>query len=445
MLNIVIVGAGQIGGYMARLLSESEHNVVVVDHDKTKIEQLTWEVDVATRVGSGTDWQLLDELLELNPDWLIALTDDDENNLVACSIAKHLGYPHTIARVKDTRFLNRTRLDFARIFDVDYFVGPELLVATDMLKYMVSEGSVVVENFVNGAVQLRTVIMSDRWKSEAPLKDLKFPDGVMVALIKRGDELIFPHGNDVIHPKDEVTFIGEADAMDNLSRFIGSSDKKIESVVIVGGSLVGLNLAELLEKKDISVRLIEKDYKRCVYLAERLSNTTIMNHDISDRDFIRAEKIAEADLIAFCTRSDETNLLGSMLVKEEGAKDVVVMLGGDSYQSIAKKLSVHQVASPSISAANRILSEILSGRVSSLISLYNNKAEVIEVKVSADSKLVGIPLSDLGPLLPRDFLVTMIQNRGRIMVANGGRIISPGDTVIVISGPEHLSELENIF
>ncbi|MCB1114222.1 MAG: Trk system potassium transporter TrkA [Chlamydiia bacterium] len=445
MLNIVIIGAGRIGAHMAELLSKAEHNVIVVDIDKKKIEDLSWVVDVATRVGSGTDWQLLDDLLELNPDWLIALTSDDENNLVACSIAKHLGYPNTIARVKDNRFLNRTRLDFARIFDVDHFVGPELLVAHDMLKYMVSEGSVVIENFANGAVQLRTILVPKSWKSQAKLKDLKFPDGVMVGLIKRGDDIIFPHGDDTIKQGDEVTFIGETDAMDHLSSFIGHENKKIESVVIVGGSLVGLNLALLLEKRNIGVRLIDKNYDRCQELAEKLNDTTIMNHDITDLDFIRAEKIPQADLITFCTLNDETNLLGSMLLKEEGAEDVVVMLSGKSYDTLAEKAGVHQVASPRISAANRILSQILSGRVSSLISLYDNRAEVIEVNVGVDSKVVGIPLSDLGPLLPPDFLVAMIQNRGRIMVANGSRIISPGDTVIVISGPEHISELESIF
>lgn len=445
MLNVVIIGAGSVGSYMAELLSKAEHNVIVVDYDKNKIESISWGVDVATRVGSGTDWQLLDDLLELNPDWLIALTDDDENNLVACSIAKHLGFPHTISRVKDNRYLNRTRLDFGRIFDVDYFVGPELLVASDMLKYMVSEGSIVIENFANGAVQLRTVLIPGHWQKSAPLKQMQFPEGVMVGLIKRKEAVIFPHGDDVILPGDEVTFIGETDAMDHLARYIGHGNKKIGSVVIVGGSLVGMNLAMLLEKRNVGVRLIEKDYDRCVFLAEKLSQTTIMHHDITDVNFIRAEKIAQADLIAFCTQNDELNLLASMLLKEEGAADVVVMLAGKSYESLAAKASVHQVASPRISAANRILSQILSGRISSLVSLYDNQAEVMEVKVGPDSKVVGIPLSDLGPLLPADFLVAMIQNRGRIMVANGSRIISPGDTVICISAPEHISELEKIF
>lgn len=445
MLNIVMIGAGSVGKYMAGLLSKSEHNVVVVDIDKVKIESLSWEIDIATRVGSGTDWQLLDDLMEIDPDWLIALSDDDETNLVACSIAKQLGYPQTIARVKDSRYLNRTRLDFGRIFDVDYFVAPELLVAYDMLKYMVSEGSIVIENFANGAVQLRTLVIPDKWKSEVPLKNLKFPDGVMIGLIKRGDKIIFPHGEDRIHAKDEVTFMGETDAMDDLSGFLGQENKKIKSVVIIGGSLVGLNLALLLEARGIHVRLIEKDYDRSLFLAERLNETTVMNHDATDMDFLRAEKIPQADLIAFCTGNDEINLLGSMLLKEEGAKDVVVMLSGKDFNPLADKFGLHQVASPSVSAANRILSKILSGRIKALVSLYDNQAEVIEVKVSVDSKLVGIPLSELGPLLPKDFLVAMIQNRGRIMVANGARIISPGDTVIIITNPEHVNELEAIL
>ena len=123
-MSIVIVGAGDVGLYLAQILSKEEHNIILIDKDSKKLQQASNLLDVATRTGSGTDWQLLDDLLELSPTLFIALTDDDETNLVACSIAKNLGYPRTIARVHDNRYLNRTRLDFSRIFEVDYFISP---------------------------------------------------------------------------------------------------------------------------------------------------------------------------------------------------------------------------------------------------------------------------------------------------------------------------------
>jgi len=453
-MNIVIIGAGGIGRHIASVLSKEEHNVILIDPDPKKLEKASWQIDVATRQGSGIDWQLMDDLLDLSPDFLIALTNNDETNLVACAIAKHLGYPRTIARVRDNRFLNRTRLDFAHIFDVDYFIGPELLVAHDILKYMISPGSLAVENFAHGAVQLRTLAMPEKWKKEkVPLAELDLPQGMIVGLIRRemnrgdksGKKVFFPHGNDTILPGDEVTFIGETQAISDLHHFIGVPQKAIKSVVIVGGTLTGLNLAKLLEQRNIDVRLIEKDYEKCRFLAEQLPNSTIMNHDGTDVNFLQAEKIGTAEVFVACTGSDDTNLIAALLGKEVGCDDVVVTLSNPSYGNLANQLGISHTVSPRISTADHILSQILSGTVTSLVSFYDNQAEIMEVNVSMDSKVVGIPLSELGPLLPKDFLIAMIQNRGRIMVAHGNRIISPGDTVIVITHPRHVPELETIF
>lgn len=453
-MNIVIIGAGGIGRYIASILSKEEHNVILIDPDPKKLEKASWQIDVATRQGSGINWQLMDDLLDLSPDFLIALTRYDETNLVACAIAKHLGYPRTIARVRDNRFLNRTRLDFAHIFDVDYFIGPELLVANDILKYMISPGSLAVENFAHGAVQLRTLAIPEKWKKEkVSLSELDLPQGMIVGLIRRevdhdlkGEKKVFlPHGKDTLLPGDEVTFIGETQAISDLHNFIGVSQKAIKSVVIVGGTLTGLNLAKLLEQRYIDVRLIEKDYEKCRYLAEQLPNSTIMNHDGTDASFLHAEKVGTAEVFVACTGSDEVNLVAAMLGKEVGCDDVVVTLSNPSYSTLANKLGINHTVSPRISTADHILSQILSGTVTSLVSFYENQAEIMEVNVSMDSKVVGIPLSELGPLLPKDFLIAMIQNRGRIMVAHGNRIISPGDTVIVITHPRHVPELETIF
>lgn len=449
-MNIVIVGAGGVGRYVAAMLAKEEHNVIMIDLDPKKLEKASWNIDVATRRGSGTDWQLLDDLLELQPQFLIALTNVDETNLVACAIAKHLGYPRTIARIRDNRFLNRTRLDFANIFEVDYFIGPEILVANDILKYMISPGSLAVENFAHGAVQLRMLSIPDKWKKHSiPLSQLDLQKGVIVGLISREvdgvKQVIFPHGEDVILPGDEVTFIGETDVITEIHQYIGVPTKKIKSVVIVGGSLTGFNLAKLLEKRDIDVRLIEKDYERCRELAELLPNVTIMHHNATDVDFLRAEKIGSADVFVACTNKDEINLLAGQLGVEEGCEDVVVMVSNTSIAPLAASLGLNHCVSPRISAADHILSQVLSGTVTTLVSLYENQAEIMEVRVSVDSQVVGIPLSELGHLLPKDFLIAIIENRGRIMVAHGNRIISPGDNVIVITNPKHVPEIEKIF
>lgn len=448
-MNIVIVGAGETGRYIASILSKQQHNITLIDSNKKHLESASFQMDVATRYGSGADWQLLDDLLELSPHLFIALTPDDETNLVACSIAKHLGYPRTIARVHGNRYLNRSRLDFARIFSVDYFLSPELLVAHDIMKTIMSPNSLAIENFFHGSVQLRTIAIPKRWnKSHIPLKSLELPKDLMIGLIRRGNEpneVIFPHGDDCILGKDEVTFIGEAVAVSKIHKFFGIEQRTIKSVVIVGGSLTAVHLAELLIQQKITVKIIEKDPAICSKLAEILPQSTIVNHDAADLSFLLGERIAQADLLIACTSSDEVNLLVAMLGKEAGCADSVVMLSNLSYIPLVTKLGMKHVVSSRISAANHILSQVFSGKVNSLISFYENQAEVVEINVSMDSKLVGIPLADLGPLFPKDFLIAMMQNRGRIMVAQGNRIICPGDTVIVISNPKHMQEMEKIF
>jgi trk system potassium uptake protein TrkA len=446
-MNIVIVGAGGTGSYLARLLSSEKHNVIVIDRNERKLEQLALTCDVATRAGSAGDWQLLDDLLELSPDMLIALTDDDDANLVACSLAKQLGYPTTIARVHDTRFLNRTRLDFGRVFDVDYFICPELLAANEILKYIVSEGSLTVEYFAHGACELRTFQIPPDWaRSGVTLSKLGLPEGVMVGLIYRGKkEVIFPHGADDLRIGDEVTFIGEVETIEALPKFFGVKKREIRSVVIVGGSPTGYQLARLLEKRNMGIRLIEKDYDRAAFLAEHLSSVTIVNHDALDIHFLLSEKINQADLVVSCMGHDETNLFMSLLAKEIGCDHVLMLLENQAHLPILQKLGISHAVSPILCASSRILSHVVTGSVNSLISLYENQAEIVEITVPLDSKITGIPLADLGPILPKDMLIAVIQNRGRIMIAHGSRILSPGDIVILITSPQHLSELEKIF
>jgi len=457
-MNVVIVGAGQTGRYISGLLSKEGHNVVLVDPNPGRLEQATWNTDIGVREGSGADWQLLDDLLETSPELLVALTDKDATNLVCCTTAKNLGYTRTIARVRDNRYLNRTRLDFGRLFNVDDFICPELLVANEIYKNMLTPEALRVETFANGAVQLRTIMIPSTWrKVDIPLSQLELPKGMMVGVIKRREsgshdylaheksEIIFPHGDDCILPGDELTVVGESEVIGEVHSYFGVSQKTVKSVVVLGGSRTAVNLVKMLESLDVSVRLIEKDRKKCQKLAEVLQGSTIINEDGTNLDFLLSEKVNQADAFVVSTRSDEMNVLAGLLAKEAGCDNVIIQLSNASYGSIASRLGLGYTASPRIIAGNRILATALSGKLTSLVSLYEDRAEVFEINVSSDSSITGIPISELGPHLPQNFLIAVIQNRGRVMIANGNRIISPGDTVILLSDSKNRNELQKIF
>lgn len=454
-MNIVIIGAGDIGLHLATIFSSVEYGIVLIDKDPHKLEMAARDLDVVTRLGSGTDWELLEELMEISPDMLIALTDDDETNLVACTLAKNLGYPQTIARIRAGKYFLQSRLHIERLFSIDYLISPEKLTAEAIANMILVPEATSAESFSHGAVQMRTLKVPPYWdKGAVPLKErahLNLPEQCMCALIKRKnepsgrDQIIFPHGLDSIQPLDEVTLIGETKAMQEVHKVFGYPTEKTKSVVIMGGSLIGLNLALKLQEVGIKPLIIEKDENKAALFSRLLPDCTVIRHDGTDYRFLQTEKICDTDVFVACTRSDEANFLSASAAKDLGAHHVIVSLSDINYIPLLNRLGISQSASPRIHAANRIFSIAREKKVASMISMYETRAEIMEVKVSMESKIAGIPIKHLGPELPKDFLIAVIQNRGRVFIADGSRILSPGDTVIVISTPKHMKDIKKLF
>ncbi len=461
-MNIVVIGAGNIGLHLVTCFSQVNYGIVLIDTDPYKLERAARDLDVVTRLGSGTDWELLEELMELSPDLLLALTNNDETNLVACTIAKNLGYPQTIARVRSNKYFQQSRLNFERLFCVDHLIGPEKLTADAISNMILIPGSIATESFAHGSIQMRTVKIPSKWKKGnialAKRDELELPQQLMVGLIHRqvtreikekivsqSEHIIFPHGSDTLQPNDEVTFIGENEAIEQLHKFFGLPLKIPKSVMIIGGSLIGINLAHTLQDHDIRVRILEKDFNKCRLLSEKLPYATIIHRDGTDYRFLQSEKVEDVDVFVACTRNDEVNFLAALLARDLGTETVIISLSDTNYLPLIGRLGITHAASARINAANRILSIAREKTIASMVSMYNNQAEIMEVKVSATSKIVGIPIQQLGPELPKDFLIVLIQSRGRIFVADGTRVLSPGDTVVVISNPKHVDEIKKLF
>ncbi len=456
-MNIVILGAGNIGAYLASVLAKEQHNVILIDKDASKLERISEEADVATLCGYGSRWKLLDQLIENEPALFIAMTGDDETNLVACSIAKNLGYPRTVSRVKEIGFLARSRLDFGRLFFVDHFIGAEVLAANDILKNIINPEDLAIENFAHGSIQMRTIVIPDSWNNtKIPLCKLDLPQEIIIGLIRRKipdpsnpnnkkDVVIFPHGDDHIESGDEITIIGETTFMHDLHTFFKLPQTKVHSVVIVGGTPVGMRLAHILELRNINVKLIEMDLKKCEELSELLPRSSILNQDGMNLQFLASEQVQLSDAFVACTNEDESNFLIAATAKHLGCKKIISLISDTSLAPILRDQNIHFSVSERVNIANRVLSIIHAEKILSIASLCDNQAKVIEIKVSEDCELVGIPLSELSAKLPQNLLITAIENRGRVMIGKGDRIISPNDTVILITSPELLHELQELF
>lgn len=459
-MNIVILGAGDIGSYLASILSKEEHNVTIIDKDAPTLAKLASESDVATIYGDVSRWKILDDLMETQPDLFIAMTGNDETNLTACSIAKNLGYPYTISRIKEMGFLSRSRLDFSRLFYVDHFIAAEILSAHDILKSIINPEDLAIENFAHGAIQMRTIIVPTSWKKhDIPLSELELPEELIISLIRRNiseeqaldeeqhykEKIIFPHGDDFIIPGDEVTVIGETKMMYHLHEIFKTPHKTVQSVVIVGGTEVALHIGKILERLNIKVKIIEKEQDRCHELAELLPESTIINHDGADINFLINEQVQDVGVFIASTNEDRSNVFLSLLAKEIGCKKIFALISDISLAPVLREQNILFTVSERVNISNRILSIIMEKTVISIASLCDNQAKVIEVKVSPHSPLVGIQLSDLSSRLPKDLLIAAIENKGRVMIGKGNRIISPYDTIIVITSPENLHRLHEFF
>ncbi len=446
-MNVVILGAGKIGSYVASTLAEEEHNVILIDRDEIALERVGRESDVA-RIHASCSAKLFEELLEQKPDLFFAATGDDEINLVFCSMAKNMGFAKTACRVQNREYLNHLKLDFKRLFFVDYFLGPEVMAAQDLCKVLIHSKDLAVEHFAHGAIQMRTIQIPDLWdKGGTPISQLELPEELIAGLIRRrmehGDSILIPNGSDHILPGDQVTVLGEAKVMHRLHEIFRSPETPTRSVVIVGGSLVAYHLAHTLCQQKIHVRIIEKRKERCEELAEFLPNATIIHRDGRDPQLLKSEKVQDADAFVSCTHFDETNLMIAALAKEVGAPKSIAMITNGQIIPLLSKLGVLPALSPRVNVANRILSILDEETTLTVASLSSDSAKIVELRVAPTSKMVGIPLSDLD--LPKGLLIAMIESRGRVMIGRGNRVLYPEDIVIAICHPVQIPKLQQLF
>ncbi len=450
-MNIVILGAGSVGSYLATVLSQEEHNVIIIDRDPRALERMARSADVATRLGSGTDWRLLEDLLELSPDLFIAMSSDDTTNLVACTIAKNLGYPKTVARLRQSSFLDHFRLDFNRLFAVDHILGTEVIVAHDLFKAILNPGNISIENFAHGTVQMRTMVIPENFEHAGkPLANVHISDHLLVGLIRRKlatqeESIIFPRGQDHLMPGDEVTFIGEAHAMHRLPNLFGIAAKKIHNVVLVGGGGVAHHLCRLLLEQNISVKVLEQDERSCEELSRQFPQATILNHDGTDFAFLSEEHVHSSDVFVACTASTETNILAAALAKQEGCKEVIALISDESFTPLLQQLGITFALSERASISRHVHAILHDDAVIAVASLYDNRAKIMEVKISAESSIVGSPISDLSSSFPNNFLIAMIENRSGIVVPRGNSVLTAGDTAIVICSPDNVQDVEKLF
>lgn len=448
-MDYVIAGAGEVGRYLSGLLSMSEHNVVVIDKNKSALDKLSQDFDISTVEASATDLNTLKQMTEMGPEIFLGVTDDDTTNLVACAMAKSLGYPKTLARVKSPQFLRRDVIDFNGLFMADHILCPEWSAAQALLSVVQSEGDYGCESFADGAIQMRKIRLGSNWKkSEIPLKELDIPSCLKIAVIKRfdasGNNVIFPHGTDFLKVEDELTILGLTEYIHEVNRYFGLQVVPKESILVLGDSFIAAYLCWLLESapETYKVTWVGSDKSFLKTWSKKLTQTHIVHTPHASREFLKSLQSEPFDMIVSASNDENQNITQCIEARELGIMTSSAILNRPDMAEMANNLGIQTTICPNDYLASQIV-KIASGvKITSVASVYSHRAEVMQLKIGAHSLLTGLPLYKLASELPRDFLIGVVQHQGKAHLASGNTVLTPGDLVIAVGHPQHLDWIQ---
>jgi len=447
-LKIIIVGAGEVGFHIASHLALENKDVVVLDIDPDAIRRVSDHLDVQVVTGSGSSPVVLEEAGIQDAEIILAVTNSDETNLVACLVADIIS-PSTkkLARIRNADFDNYHEILREQAPHIDTIINPDIEVVKTIHRMMSVPGAVDIGEFADGRLKFVGVnLEGDSKLAGARLLDLPAIIGnarLLIAAVVRGDELIIPRGDYRLQSGDLVYFISEEDKLIETLSLFNKYDQPLKRALIVGGGRIGFRLARLLEEHSIYCKIIERNPDRCTYLAERLNKSIVLCGDGSDQELLSEENIQDMDIVITLTQDEETNILASLLAKRMGARKAITRISKFSYFPLTDAIGIEQVVSPRLSAINTILQHIRKGKVLSAISIKGEQAEVIEAVALETSGIVEKPLRDIS--FPKGAMVAGIIHEEMIIIPTGDSVIQPDDRVIIFARKEAISKIEKIL
>ncbi len=451
-MKIIILGAGQVGRTAAYHLSREEANdVTVVDHNEEILRDLQDRLDIRTVNGNGSSPRILEAAGIASTDILVALTNSDEVNMLACQIAWTLyRTPKKIARVRSADFTERDRLFGENGVAVDVWISPEQLVTEYVARLIRYPGALQVLDFADGRVRL----VGLRALQGGPLvgqtlstlrKHIPSADA-RVAAIYRAGKSVKPEGTTVIEDGDEVFFLAARENIRVVMKELRREEAPARRVVIAGGGNIGLRLAIELEGKN-QVKLIERDGKRARRVSEQLKSTTVLHGDAADEELLLEENIDSADIFAALTNSEEANILSAMLAKRLGAHKVMALINKPSYAELIESGSIDVAISPQTVTIGSLLAHVRRGDVVRVHSLRRGAAEALEVVVHGDadsSKVIGRRIEDIS--LPEGTTLGAVVRGDEVIIAHHDTTVQADDHLILfLTDRRHIEAVEKLF
>lgn len=450
-MKIIIIGAGQVGATLAENLASEDNDITVIDKNSGLLRELQDRLDIQTVEGNGAHPDVLEQAGGNDADMLIAVSNQDETNMVACQVAHTLfKTPTKIGRIRTSAYSKYPQLFCDQALPMDVRISPEKEVTKHLSRLIRYPGALQVMEFAEGKVQL-VVVKAEKGGPlvDQPISFLKehMPSiQTRIAAIYRDGQSITPDGNTYIYANDEVFFLtAQRDVLDVMSE-LRPLDIPYRRIIIAGGGNIGERLARSLEK-EYRVKIIERDPERCRYLSETLDNTIVLNGDASKKELLQEENIESTDVFCALTNNDEANIMSSMLAKVLGVRTVMTIINNAAYVDIVQEGMIDIAISPQQTTISSLLSYIRRGDVVNVHSMRKGAAEALEAVAHGDyksSKVVGRSIANLN--LPEGATIGAIVREDDLIIATGDLVIQAEDHVILfVTNKKQIPAVEQLF
>lgn len=445
-MRVIIIGAGEVGSELAAKLSREDLDVTVIDRNKQTLERLA-ALDVMTIAGNGASLDLLEAASVKNTELVIAVTEVDEINIMACLLAKSNGAKKTIARVRQSEFGSEYRNVAHANLGIDVVINPELVTATEIMKVIKSTYASEIEFFARGKVQMLGFRLTEESPLiNKPLRELTMQQDTLVVGINRDNEFIIPSGSNVLRPLDHIFLLTKPGQHLSYEWLTGKPTSPFKRIMIIGAGKVGRHLARMLGKYrrlGVEVKLIDSNLTRCQEIAEQLPDTLVLHGNGTDLEFLKQEDIMSTDVFIAVSGSDETNILSSLLAKKMGVKKAVVEINRPDYAMLVDTLDIDTAVRPRLLTAARILRLVRKGSIISVTILGEDQAEIIELDVKPRAKVLNTQLAKLN--LPKGMLVGAIVREDKVKIPRGNDWIESGDRVVLFALSDLSQQAVNLF
>lgn len=452
-MNVIIVGIGRTGISIVKNLSSESHNIVAIDLDSERINDAVNRYDIQGICGNGCMESILEEAGVENTDLLISVTDSDEQNILSCLMGKAMGVKHLIAHVRNPEYFSQFE-GMREKFGIGMFINPEATLAEEITKLLRFPSAVKVSSFSGGRLEIAEIKVSKDSKiCGKTLKELKHnskTDFLIVAIV-RGDEVIVPNGSTVIEEDDVINVCAKHFELKNLFSYFGFLKHKVQSVMILGCNDDAYYLASILELNGFNVKLIGKNYDKCLELKNRLENVNVICDDFTDKDVLDREGIDSVGAVVSMSTYDENNIVTSLYAKNRRVSKVITVLRKDEYSGILQEIDLESPVSPYELAGAEIAKYVRSidvpkdSQILSMQKIAGGRAEALFFNVGGNTAFVGKSVKDLNVNMKDGVLIVAVSRKRTSVIPDGNTLIEEDDGIIVASVKNTIYQLEDVL